>query len=986
MATKIGILQQQNRAPGAPGRVGVQQPGGPRDVTSGFSRPVIRESSAGLEIDQQQLDRFSNVFVRKFAADQSEIQRKYDEQKAFDDKLAGLRDAASFTGIDGDGYVKRIEASRDRSIEYQAAYQTAATNNMLAGIQADLSNRFNEIQNDTTGDWRSKQPRMMAILESRLEMMPAEIQTPMRDFGLGQIMGRSASIANEEANREHALTVETVKARGVDAQRSAYNAALAGRDPTIHVEALEQTLTEMVGLGEISEEVKVRTLAANRDQIVAVTAQARMADHVFKGNVNPDNLERFAVQMEEGGDFTMEIQTGIDSRSGQPITQRMSAAKMRDDIADPKLRSDVAASMRKAANLKAQANAAYAKHEEFVTAFDGLGLFDELPTQFTDDFNKVVGKMVVGGAMADPMGREQVIGMMAKAKHVPPDVVANLRNRLRSGNPADVRNAVEFWHKMTELEVSGMNVGAMLRDDVSEEDQRFLDVVAEQAATIGARTGEDDKAFGDELMRVIDKIESNPLSKQEAIAIFNQGAEKEKTFYAQLNGKWAEMIGGEQAPPEVQTRFERAVQASMAAGVDKQTAFDNAVERVLKTYEGNSIFLNGYARVGDNSLTNPAGYKPDFVPRNPKDMTPYRTYEGKKEYQWASDYTRNAVLDQLTGGNLMLTPGKLEELKIMLADPNAVGTSIFLEPTDGNRAAPNYRIHVKFKDGQQLLRGANDLPIQIDPGMKRAQEQGRFDFGAKEEKILTGYQRKLEELNANVLLENPLQQNLDPLSNVKIFDEASSVFFADLDAEARRQYNVEASKLFDGMEVAMENLRKTTPAIYRGEAVTPEVLVKPGAYGYDVAKAAVDEIEKVLPDGTGGTFLMNVALVESKFGKAEGTFRNSGDMGIWQINAGSMGAYKEIKNRIARGNNPVATAARKLESELKINLAGATKEDLKKPLVSAAFARLYFVASTTPIPQDVEGQARLWKDFYNTYLGKGSVDGFIRTVGKFVGR
>jgi hypothetical protein len=184
----------------------------------------------------------------------------------------------------------------------------------------------------------------------------------------------------------------------------------------------------------------------------------------------------------------------------------------------------------------------------------------------------------------------------------------------------------------------------------------------------------------------------------------------------------------------------------------------------------------------------------------------------------------------------------------------------------------------------------------------------------------------------------------------------------------------------------MENLRKTAPAIYRGEAVTPEVLVKPGAYGYDVAKAAVDEIEKVLPDGTGGVFLMNVALVESKFGKAEGTFRNSGDMGIWQINAGSMGAYKEIKNRIARGNNPVATAARKLESELKINLAGATKEDLKKPLVSAAFARLYFVASTTPIPQDVEGQARLWKDFYNTYLGKGSVDGFIRTVGKFVGR
>jgi len=980
MATKIGILQQQTRAPGPAGRVSVQQPGGPRDVTSSFSRPVIKESSAGLEIDQQALDRFSNVFVRQYVSDQSEIQRKIDEQRAFDDKLAGLRDGAAVTGRNGEGYVERLEPPREQSVDYQQAWLAAATNNMLAGVQLDVSNSFNEIQNANI-DWRSKQPKMMAILEARLAMMPPEIQTPMRDFGLSQIMSRQASIANEAQTREENLAVDGIKSRAEAAQLNAYNDAIAGRDPSIHVEALKQTMTEMVGLGRISQETADSTIAANTDQIIAVTAQARMSDHVFKGNVDPADLERFAVQLEEGGDFTIDILTGMDSRSGQPITQKMSAAKLRDDIKDPKLRSEIAASMRKSANLKGQYDAAYTKGNEFKDAFNALGPMDVLPADKVDDYNKMMERLVGAGALDTPEGQAELVMRMAKTKRIPPVIVDTLRNQIRSGDGAVVQKALTTWNGLATLEIDGMQVGQMMLDSLSEKDRKFFDERADVAAMIGA-AGEDDKARQDLLMKVNTALEQNEMNVDKAVAIFNQGAKDDARFYPRLNAAWAEKMGTDTpAPPQVQEQFETAFRASLIIGTDRETAFENASARIFGGYEASPVFVSGYARTGDNSLVNPEG----FVPASPKVNLRDETvrYAGDPKHEWLATYTQKALADSVLANDLMLPEGELEALGEMLKDPNALGNTIRIEPTTGDRNAPAYRVIVEFDEGPQVLRRANNAPLLIDPGMRRAQEQGRFELNKNKEILAGAAKDGLTRLETEFLMKNaPQFRGPRGLADTQISQAEFEKQMADSPIIEQIEYGIERSKIINGFKISMERLTQAAPVEVRGEKVTIETLKQAKTYGYDVALAAVKEIELLLPDGTGGDFMLNTALVESNFGKADGSFRDSGDIGIWQINAGSNGAYVEIKRRIALGDNVVARGAAVLEKGLGIDIANATKEDLKKPLVSAAYARLYYLTISRGIPNGVAEQGKIWKEHYNTHLGAGSEDGFISKVEK----
>ena len=50
--------------------------------------------------------------------------------------------------------------------------------------------------------------------------------------------------------------------------------------------------------------------------------------------------------------------------------------------------------------------------------------------------------------------------------------------------------------------------------------------------------------------------------------------------------------------------------------------------------------------------------------------------------------------------------------------------------------------------------------------------------------------------------------------------------------------------------------------------------------------------------------------------------------------------------------------------------------------------RVYFVYYRTPDPlpiNDIPGMARMWKDYYNTHLGKGTVEEFITNYNKYIG-
>lgn len=69
--------------------------------------------------------------------------------------------------------------------------------------------------------------------------------------------------------------------------------------------------------------------------------------------------------------------------------------------------------------------------------------------------------------------------------------------------------------------------------------------------------------------------------------------------------------------------------------------------------------------------------------------------------------------------------------------------------------------------------------------------------------------------------------------------------------------------------------------------------------------------------------------------------------------------YKKVVNLLANGMT------------LKENLAGNN-------LFATAMARCFFLRFPEPIPASREGMAAYWKKYYNTKLGAGTVDGFLR--------
>lgn len=49
-----------------------------------------------------------------------------------------------------------------------------------------------------------------------------------------------------------------------------------------------------------------------------------------------------------------------------------------------------------------------------------------------------------------------------------------------------------------------------------------------------------------------------------------------------------------------------------------------------------------------------------------------------------------------------------------------------------------------------------------------------------------------------------------------------------------------------------------------------------------------------------------------------------------------------------------------------------------------ACCRMRYLVVPAPIPHDLEGQARYWKQYYNTYLGRGTVEEYIANYNKYV--
>ena len=159
-------------------------------------------------------------------------------------------------------------------------------------------------------------------------------------------------------------------------------------------------------------------------------------------------------------------------------------------------------------------------------------------------------------------------------------------------------------------------------------------------------------------------------------------------------------------------------------------------------------------------------------------------------------------------------------------------------------------------------------------------------------------------------------------------------------------------------------------------------------FGEDAVAKAIEMVKEIsieagLDDIS--VFLYRIARAESNLGRHASTFREGYFGGIWQID--KIGFEETQKNGSHPSLNRIHTA---VERKFKFpegtplgHLPGvkwkeASWKDCLIPAYSCVAARLLLAIKQGKIPDSLEGQAKYWKEHYNTSAGSGTVEHFIR--------
>lgn len=136
-----------------------------------------------------------------------------------------------------------------------------------------------------------------------------------------------------------------------------------------------------------------------------------------------------------------------------------------------------------------------------------------------------------------------------------------------------------------------------------------------------------------------------------------------------------------------------------------------------------------------------------------------------------------------------------------------------------------------------------------------------------------------------------------------------------------------------------------------------------------IIKPTLSILDTYTPDAE--DLLVGIACAESNCGEFLAQHPNGPALGIYQCEKNSAmevlsyllkrrpGLYKQVM--------ALAIDGLSLEDNLRGNLFFAT-----------AVARCFFLRFPESIPATKEGKAEYWKKYYNTPLGKGTKDGFLR--------
>jgi len=950
------------------------------------SRPISSipmVSGAGLDarVDLSPIDRLAGSLLAKA-----------DRDRAYDDRLAGLKYGGLHKGIDENGNPIPLEDRNGRSIEWYQGYRDAAMNNAVAGIEFDMRSKFNEIDFSDEIPEEHKTQAMLDSLQARVETLPPEMRPDIWEKGYAQIAGRDQRRMNGEQEDQLRANIGGIMGRITGQTDEAISVAVAGGDAEPFLDNIQQAYSELARLNRITPEEADRLMEVTKNQIFAGGLQGQLVNGIFTGQTKTADIKRFATALSTGSDFNLERMTAIDE-AGNPLIEYLSAGNIRKLLKDPKVADEVAANLTRAANLQEQLLIETNKSQAFYRDLFGTDEYTGINPEHYDDLEDLTRELLGRGAFNSDEGINQLLDPIFRAKRMPKALVEQMKHRLNSGNPADVQKVAELWNTISNASLNGHAIGQMTIENIGD-DANYFDSVADMASLIG---GLDDP----EAQQRLQEWQRNRKNPDFAI----DALEAQFNFQAKNNTGWftaketlAETINklhqdhfGSAASPTFIAEMKRSYQLSMMAIGDPEVALSNAFGRVSARYEVAPWAGSKVARVGDNSLKNPKNVQPSG---------------GKGEYTWLDQWMHDTMQQALINPDVLdLSPADREELTALAEDYQSDILSmkeggqrhLWLEPTTANRNAPEYRVFFQNAQGEVIRLTTRDedgyvYDFLVNPGAHRAQQEGKAEFrelqgklleagDAKETQIRVDAFRKIRKLARDSGLNLPALEE----RGVGIADPMDLESFVDILGNAGRQivdeFEIDTTKMresldkqMDGLEKEWEEFNKPIPRTN----IKPEHLLQPGRYGEVVTDSAIDTVAQILP-GINRGFLKRTAKVESNYGSHPDTMRTAGDIGIMQIN--TKGAYPEVKRLIRKGGNAVAWGAQQFKRVTGIDLLDATPQDLQRPLINVAFAALYYET----VPYDIsnltlEQEAAVWKKYYNTTAGSGTTAGYLKAA------
>jgi hypothetical protein len=962
----------------------------------------------GAVADLSGLNRLGNAFLNAGAKGREEADRK----KRQEDLLAGRRDYKDYVGIDENGNPKAFQLP-DGTPEYRQGALDAAGANLEARFRSEFGEQLNGIQKRVVAGELTPEDAdqiMREALTGALEASDPAFTAGFREYGEGQITQRTTLMVTQRANKDADLAATDLAASVTDEIKKASSTAAVGGDTTESFTRIDAGYDNLVRLNRMGAEEAKIAKAAVRQLVIGEGLVNLVVTAMARGEISADNVDRYGTAIETNDPTAEAVITKVQQTG--PFSEVMDrqiykSADVFSKVTDAAMRKEMGLKLRQAATDFKQRAAANAETIKFVDQLKYLGSDAgrnaKLPPEFHDDADSMMTRaMAATDVLASMDAPGGLLEHLGSTKYVPKPVANAIMSMSSSGNPEEVVKAVQAYRKITTLVAKGVAVGDILRQSIPDDVRARLENLDE-----GFRLG----------IPVEDLInnEKSARGKEEftlgrLIQTYNTHAEDDDGFWKTLRTRWSEDY--DVLPDiEVKDAFGTAYRQSMITLRDPEKAFAKAYEIVQGKYRKSEIMLSGI-EAGSSDLTNPQGYEI----RQPGGLL---GPAAGAEHEWLNATTRDSVLEGMANGTILLptfTDGEeisADEFKALLGNelpeptafdvdrPVASAWEIFTTPwqkrssstnwlgktaklvpvVGANPDAPEYMIRMFDKEGHDLgtlLHVGKDgyvEPFTINPSLEKGQANTKYSaksiLDASENAAKEGVMR-LEDRILNQL--TPEQQGAYdgklPLSE----------YLPSVAPQLAEEYKLERGQIEEGLRSVRETYEGMTGETPPPSKISPQTLLQPRAAGFDVAAAAAVSIDNVLPDGTSGEFLVRIAAQESNFGKANGTFRLSGDKGITQVNTRS--GYREVQRRIAMGKGRVFEASEKLKRELGLDIGAITTADLDKPLVAMAVARLYIEAVGRPVPQDVAGQANWWKRHYNTYLGAGKPSEFIRSASK----